>query len=198
MLHPMQGLQTHLRNKFLAGIVAAAPIVVLVLGILWIEEHTRPLAEWIGYPYPGLGIVLALAGVYLLGVVVTSLFGRVILGGFDHVLRRVPGLKLLYQAWKDVLIVSTGKKDIYSQVVLVPMPEGAGVQLGFTNGEETPAGLCVFLPNAPNPITGRLLLVPKGNCRFVDMPMEEAFKFLLSTGNYVPGMADAPRPTTRE
>jgi uncharacterized membrane protein len=185
----MEGLQAHLRNKFLAGIIAAVPIVVIVVGALWVEEKTRPLAEFVGLPFPGFGILIVLVAVYLLGLIVTSLLGRWALGRVDRLLGRIPGLKLLYQAWKDVLVVSPGRKDMLSQVVLVPALEGQGVQIAFTNGEPTPGGpskLCVFLPNVPNPVTGRLLLIERDRCQPVQLSMEEAFKVLLSTGNYLP------------
>jgi uncharacterized membrane protein len=45
---------------------------------------------------------------------------------------------------------------------------------------------CVFVPNSPNPITGRLYFVPAELCTFTDISVEEAFKVILSTGNYVP------------
>jgi uncharacterized membrane protein len=192
----MNPIQSHLRNKFLAGIIAAVPLVVVVVGGLWVEEKTRPLAAGIGLDYPGLGIVIALAAVYLLGVIVTSLLGRFFLGMLDHTLLRIPGLKLLYQAWKDVLVIGPGRKDMYSQVLLVPSPEGCGMQVAFSNGEALPGDptrLCVFLPNVPNPITGRVVLIERAHCQPLGLSMEEAFKFLLSTGNYMPsGMATPP------
>ena len=39
---------------------------------------------------------------------------------------------------------------------------------------------------APNPINGRLYFVHREKCQFVDVTPEEAFKVILSTGNYVP------------
>jgi uncharacterized membrane protein len=185
----MDRLQSHLRNKFLAGIIAAVPIAVVVVGSLWVEEKTRPLAELVGLPFPGLGVLIVLIAIYLLGVIVTSLLGRWMLGLVDRLLGRIPGLKLLYRAWKDVLVVPPGRREMLSQVVLVPALEGQGVQLAFTNGEPTPgdpARLCVFLPNVPNPVTGRLLLIDRERCKPIPLSMEEAFKVLLSTGNYLP------------
>jgi uncharacterized membrane protein len=193
MLRSMNGLQAHFRNKFLAGIMAAVPIAVLIIAGIWIEEKTYDLAVRIGLPYHGLGIVLVIVAVYVLGILVTSVLGRFFLRFLDRVLTGIPGLKLLYQAWKDILVIGPGKKDMYSSVFLVPSPDGKGMQVGFTNGEalpNDPARMCVFLPNVPNPITGRVVIIERELCQPLNMPMEEAFKFLLSTGNYMPsGMA---------
>jgi uncharacterized membrane protein len=189
MLAAMGWLGKHLRNKLLAGALAAAPLVVLVWGAIWLEEKTRPLAESLGWHFPGLGIVLVIVGVYLLGIIVTSLFGKFLLTLLDRVVRRIPGFGYLYQAWKDVSAAPARGQGIYDQVVLLPNFEGAGAQIGFSSGESVPGDehtLCVFLPGSPQPVTGRLVLVRRRDCLPLKVSVAEAFKFLLSTGNYVP------------
>lgn len=197
----MERLRTHLRTKFLAGALAAGPIVILIVVAVWLEQHTRPVTELLGFHFPGFGILLALVAVYLLGLVVTSVLGKVGLRLADKAIRRVPGLSLLYQAWKDILVIAPDKAGIFHQVVLVPDPEGrGGAQIGFTSGQCLPGDAqtcCVFLPGVPNPISGRLILVHRDACLPLGVATEEAFKFLLSTGNYLPeGLQGLPpRPT---
>jgi uncharacterized membrane protein len=61
--------------------------------------------------------------------------------------------------------------------------------MGFTSGEplpDDPEAICVFVPNAPNPIQGRLLILPREKVIFTTLSSDEAFKYLLSTGNYIP------------
>jgi uncharacterized membrane protein len=184
----MQWLLKHLRNKFLAGALAAVPLVVVGYGILFIEQSTRPLARAVGVDVPGLGVVLSLVAVYVLGLFVTSVLGVFALSWLDHALQRIPGLKFLYQAWKDVLIVPQGRGEIFQQVVLIPLPGGTG-QIGFTSGEPVahdPASITVFVPNCPNPMFGRLIVAERKACIPLDMPLVDAFKHLLSTGNYTP------------
>lgn len=188
MLAAMQWLKTHLRNKLLAGILAAGPVVVIVLGALWLEEKTRPLAETFGIHFPGIGLLLAVVGVYLLGLIVTSLLGKFFLRMVDGVIRRVPGLNYLYLAWKDVAKPGD-QRSMFDRVVLVPDLEGRGAAIAFCSGEPVPGDertLCVFLPGSPNPITGRLVLVDRAACLPLTLSVQDAFKFLLSTGNYVP------------
>jgi uncharacterized membrane protein len=188
-LSRMQRLQAHLRNKLLAGALAAGPIVLLIWGAFWLEENTRLLTTPLGFHFPGLGVVMAVVSVYLLGLMVTSVLGQIALSFADRALRRVPGLNLLYQAWRDVLVVPTSKEGTFHRVVLVPGPGGVGTRLGFTSGDSLPGEpttCCVFIPGAPNPLSGTLVLVDRDSCRPLDLSLEEAFKFLLSTGNYVP------------
>jgi uncharacterized membrane protein len=189
----MRKLGTHLRNKLLAGALAVVPIVVLVWGVLWVEEHTKPLSQPLGFHFPGLGVLVAIIAVYLLGLIVTSLVGRWILGIVDKLLQRIPGLNYIYRAWKDVMVQPPGKAGVFHRVVLVHGLFGKGMQLGFTNGEELPGDAehwCVFVPGVPNPISGQLLLVKRKDCLLLALPVEEAFKYLLSTGNYLPAGLD--------
>ena len=108
----------------------------------------------------------------------------------DRVLRRVPVLRELYSAWKQVALTPGGTEGVFSHVVLIPIDETGGRHvLGFTSGrpiERDPGSICVFVPAAPNPLTGRMYFVKCDRCVNVDLSTEEAFKILLSTGNYVP------------
>jgi uncharacterized membrane protein len=199
----MNRLRKHLQNKLIAGLLAAIPVAIVVYGFFWIEGHTQPLLEpYLGVRVPGLPVVLALVAIYLLGVVVTSFAGKLLLGLFDHLLQRLPGFRLVYSAWKEVVLLPEGRPSTFHQVVLVPQAPGEVHALGFTNAEALPgepACWCVFLPNVPNPLTGRLVLVPREKCLLLKVSAVEVFKIILSTGNYVPAdlhinAAPAPGP----
>jgi len=184
----MSRLFDHLRNKLVAGAFAAVPVAIVVYAAIWIEENTKALAAPTGVKFPGLGVLLVLAGVYLLGLLVTSVVGRLLFGLANAVFRRVPGLKLIYQVWKDLLVVAPDQAGMFHQCVLVPVGEGRA-QVGFTSGRALPGdpkSICVFLPNIPNPISGRLVIVPREVCTPLKLSVEEAFKFQLSSGNYLP------------
>jgi uncharacterized membrane protein len=190
----MSWLGRHLRNKLAAGVLAAIPLVIVVYGFFWIEEHTQPLVEpYLGVRIPGLPIVVALIAVYLLGLIVTSFLGGLFLALLDRVLEHVPGFRLLYHAWKDVVLLPKDRAGTFHLVVLVRRGDPEGMALGFTSAEELPGEpgrWCVFLPNVPNPLTGRLVIVPKEQCVPLKMSVIEAFKVLLSTGNYLPSLED--------
>src|SRR5262245_7582957 len=178
----------HLRNKFVAGILAAVPIAIVVYAAIWIEAHTRELSAPLGIHFPGLGFVIAVVGVYLLGLLVTSVLGRWLIGLVNGILKKVPGLNMLYQGWKDLLIVSPERAGMYHQAVLVSTGGQCG-QVGFTSGEPLPGdpeSICVLLPNIPSPFSGRLIVVPRSACVPLKLSSNEAVKFQLSSGNYLP------------
>lgn len=191
----MEWLQKHLRNTFLAGALAAAPLAVTVFVVWYIESRTRVISDKVlGRGVPFLGVVIALVAVYALGLFVRSVLGRFALKLVDAALNRVPGLRSAYGAWKQVALTPGGGEGMFAKVCLVRDETGRRLEMAFTSGvpvEGTAAAadplLCVFVPACPNPMNGRLLLVPRSDCRIIDdLPAEEAFKIVLSTGNYAP------------
>ena len=207
-------LKTHLRTTLLTGVFAATPLAVTIFLIWYVETVTRrPIAALFGINIPFLGVVIALVLIYALGLIVSSLVGKWLLARLDAVLLRVPVLNELYKAWKHVSITPGGREGIFAKVVLVPVENDRTHTLGFSSGEplETNPHTCaVFIPAVPNPMNGRLHFVPIGDVIVIDVSPEEAFKMILSGGNYVPaevGRATAARkliaaatdpPTTRQ
>lgn len=182
-------IQNHLRTTFLTGAFAAIPIAVTVAIAIYVERLTRgPL---VGTPldFAGSGILLAVALVYITGVFVSSVVGKVFLGFFDRTLQRVPLLREIYRAWKQVSFTPGGGEGIYGKVVLVPDGRGRQHVLAFSSGEPVAPGVdmvAVFIPNAPNPVTGRVAFVHHRDLILLGISAEEAFKVLISSGNYVP------------
>jgi uncharacterized membrane protein len=186
----MGNFQVHLRNKLVAGALAAIPLVVTIFILWYVDSRARAIFN---VDTPLVGIAIALAGLYLLGLFVTSFVGQFVLGAVDAVLRRLPGLRDLYRSWKQVALTTDTHEGIFAHVVLVP-GDGGTRMLGFTSAkgvEGEPSTWCVFVPASPNPTTGRLFFVPSTKCLLVDMSPQEALKLVISGGSYVPGAVGA-------
>lgn len=177
------------RSTFLAGIFAAIPLVATIVVLWYVDKWTRePLKALVGIDIPFAGFGLAIVGIFILGIVVRSLLGRFLLAAIDWLLLKVPVLAEVYKAWKQISLTPGGSEGIYAKVVLVQL-DGEAWHLAFTSGEPIegdPETLCVFVPQAPNPMAGRLLFVPRARTRATGLSVEDVFKFLLSGGNYVP------------
>ncbi|MBC8109313.1 MAG: DUF502 domain-containing protein [Anaerolineae bacterium] len=186
----MSRLNNHLRKTFLAGILSAVPLAVTGFIVWYVDNKTRFITQTLFHvQIPFLGVVIAIAAIYLCGLLATSLLGKFCLGIVDRVLSRVPILRQLYLAWKQIALTPGGTEGTFSRVVLIPDETGATHLLGFCSGrplEGDPNTYCVFVPAAPNPINGRLYFVHREKCVFIDLSTEEAFKVVLSTGNYIP------------
>ncbi len=178
-------MKDHLRNKFLAGVLAAIPLVVTALLVVYVETETRKLFR---IDIPFVGVAIALVGIYLLGLLVTSLIGKYFMALVDRALSRIPGLRELYAAWKQITVTQDGAQGIFTKVVSIADEAGLRV-IGFSTGRPVSGSnttTCVFVPAAPNPTSGRLYFVPLDRCTLLDMTPEEAFKMILSGGNYIP------------
>lgn len=186
---PGMDVASHLRKTFIAGLFAAIPIVVTAVAVYWIDKQTRPIAQPIvGDKIPFVGLIVALVLVYGLGLIVSTALAKYLLNRLDRSLERLPVLKPLYTAWKQVSL-NSASGGMWDKVVLIEVETGQTSCIGFTSGvpmEGDCATLCVYVPSAPVPTTGRLYFVPLHRCRLLDCPPEDAFKHLLSGGNFVP------------
>ena len=186
----MVSFQKHLRNTFLAGIFSAVPLAVTIFIIWWVEIHTRPISKFLfHHEIPVVGVLMAIGAIYVAGLVTTTLLGKWLLSIIDAVLLRLPIIRQIYLGWKQIALTPGGTEGVFSKVALIPNESGKTLMLGFTSArpvEGHPDILCVFVPSCPNPLMGRLYLVRRELCQLVDLSTEEAFKVILSTGNYVP------------
>lgn len=197
----MGRIQNHFRNKLVAGALAAIPVALTAFILWYVDSKARSL---IGIRYPLAGLVVGVVGLYFLGLFVTSLVGRWVLTGADVLLVHIPGLRDLYQSWKQVAFSPEGDEGIFARVVLIPDESGRLRMMGFSMRrpmEGDPETTCVFVPNAPNPTTGRLYFAPTRDCLVLDLPTRVALKVLISGGNYVPAdigrqLAEHRRTTT--
>lgn len=181
-------IERHLRKTLLTGVFAAIPLAMTVAIVVYIEHKSRePARDLLGLDIPFIGVLFAIGIIYVLGLIVTSIVGKWLLGALDRLLLRVPVLADVYKAWKQISLTPGGREGIYSEVVLVP--DGANHVLGFTSGdplEGDPKHCMVYIPESPNPMSGRLVVASIAECLRTGLSAEEAFKMILSGGNYVP------------
>jgi uncharacterized membrane protein len=184
--------KNHARNTFLAGLFAVIPLAVTGYLIYLVEINTAEITRQIfGRYVPLVGAMIVLMLVYLLGMIVRSVFGKWILRTIDRIITRIPVLKELYNAWKQISFTPGGGEGMYAKVVLIPAGGAVRTKLmGFTSGVPCAPGstmMPVFVPNVPNPILGRIYFVDQADIVVTPLTTDEAFKILLSSANYVPG-----------
>lgn len=183
----MSGIGRHLSRCFLAGIVALLPIGGMVLTVVWLESQIA--SSWLAkqkFYFPGLGLLAAIAIIYAIGLTVSTFIGKWVWSRFDLVLDRMPALGRLYQTLKQIVGYGEGKDAIFHRAVLVPDGEMEGAEIGLVTNELTgPKGqqqLVVFVPGAPNPTAGRLVVIDAAFVQPLNVPVSEAMKVLLSVG----------------
>lgn len=196
----MRPISRHLTGTLIAGLVALLPLLGVVLGLIAAEKAVADswLAEQDFY-FPGLGILAAIAATYAVGLTVTTLVGKFFWSLLDRALDNVPAVGALYRTLKQVLGYGEGKDAMFERVVLVPGRDREAKEIGLVTKTLPPLEtggsrrLVVFVPAAPAPTSGRVVLLEESAVEPVDMSVHDALKFLVAAG----ALEDAPSPSTR-
>ncbi len=182
-----------LRRYFVTGLATLLPVVItlwLLLQIFRIADNF--LGRWFGGSIPGLGLLLTCVIILAVGVFSIHLFGKVIVQALEVAFSRIPVVKSVYPAIKQIaefLFSEEGTASKFRTVVLVEYPRPSCYALGFVTNEEqtTVTGrpqtlLTILVPNPPSPFSGPVLFLPKEEVIILSMTVEEALKLIVSGG----------------
>ncbi len=195
-----------LRNYFFAGVLVTAPIGITIwIGwglVSWIDDQVIPFipARWnpesyLPFSLPGLGVLVAIFVLVSVGFLTAGLVGRNLVGLGERMLDRMPVIRSVYTAIKQVLeTVLKEQSKAFRQVILIQYPRKESWAIGFISGETesnvqrgTPEDVVnVFLPTTPNPTSGFLLFVPRDEIQELSMTVEEGIKMVVSGGIVTP------------
>jgi len=182
----MNAIIKHTSQCMVAGVVALLPIGGMVLAVVYAELLISE--SWLAnqpYYFPGMGLLGAVVLLYLIGLVVTTFIGRWVWTRIDTLLAKLPALGNLYQTLKQILGYGEGEGALFERVVLVPSRHPDAMEMGLVTceiEEQGKARLIVFIPGAPNPSTGRLIVTDPDRVKTVDMPVSDVLKALVSLG----------------
>lgn len=169
-------------------------------------EALPPAAQW---SLALFSVLLTVGLIYLLGMITTNIVGRRVVLSVEALVDRVPFVKTVYRASKQVLDTFAGESaQSFQRVVLVPFPGRDVRTIGFitrvTRDPATGVELCaVFVATAPNPTTGFVLVMERSQLVELDWTVEEAVRVVMSGGVLLPelrmlaGQAPATPPTRR-
>ncbi len=187
---------SRLRKYFFTGIIVLLPLIITVYVLLVIFNLVDGLLaelieKLVGFPLPGLGIVLTVLFILLVGLVATNVIGKRLIALFDLLFTRIPMVKIIYGAVKQIInAFAIQPRDAFRRVALVEYPRPGIYAIGFVTGEgtgevqeKTVAKVSsIFIPTTPNPTSGMLLLVPQAEITYLDMSVEEGLKWIISGG----------------
>lgn len=203
------GLGARLKAYFLAGVLITAPVGITVylawLFVRFVDARVTPLIPpqfnpetYLPFAVPGLGLVIVLVLLTLIGMLTAGYVGRLVTGVYDALLTRMPVIRGLYGAVKQVVeTVLAQRSQAFREAVLIEFPRrgawGVAFITGFPKGELQDLSddemLNVFLPSTPNPTTGFLMIVPRRDVIPLKMSVEDAIKLIMSGGIVNPGQA---------
>ena len=206
------GLLGRARNYFFTGLIVVGPVSITVY-IIWalisfVDSWVEPLLpaiwqpETYGLSIPGIGVAFSIIILMIVGAFVANLFGRTIIGFGEQLVGRMPVVRGVYGALKQIFeTVLSQSHTSFQKVGIIEYPRKGLYSIVFvsteTTGEihqkcsQTSQGmLSIFLPTTPNPTSGFLLFVPREDVIILDMSVEEAAKMVISAGLVVPDYQD--------
>jgi uncharacterized membrane protein len=209
-------LWSRLRDYFLAGLLVTAPISITIYltwsFISWVDDSVLPLLPAAYNPenylrfdvpnfgtihltLPGIGLVIAVVVLIIIGALAAGLVGRLFVDYSERVLNRMPVVRSIYGATKQIFeTMLMQKSGVFREVVLVEFPRTGMWSIGFiagrTEGEiqelTEDEVLNVYIPTTPNPTSGYLCFVPRKDIFPLTMSVEEGIKMVVSGGIVTP------------
>lgn len=203
----MSKLSTRLNKHFLTGLIILGPLALTLLVVQWIIGMMDGLIlgllpavlhpkELFGMHIPGFGVLGTLLLVLLVGMLTSNIFGRTLVSYPEWVFSHTPGIKGVYNLFKQMTDTLFSKdKSGFRKVVLIEYPRRGiwtvAFLTGATSGElqrlASQPLVNVFVPTTPNPTTGFLIAVARTEIILMDMTVDEAFKMIFTLGVITPG-----------
>lgn len=204
-------LGARLRNYFLTGIIIVGPVAVTIYLIKWFiefaDDYVKPLIPSIYLPetylpfaIPGIGVLFGILGLTFIGFLGANLLGRSLISGGEMVLDRMPIVRNVYRALKQIFesaVSATEAKRAFQRVGLIEFPSKGLWSIVFVTGEAggevaaaKPGGeedlVTVFMPTGIVPPTGFICFVPRRAVTLLKMSVEDAAKIVISAGMVTP------------
>jgi len=204
-----------LQHYILAGIITIGPLAITFLIFKFLLDELAqaglPVIQllaaifpeiWLRHPVvqPILAVVLTLLMLYVVGRVTSLVIGQQAFSLFEAVLERLPFVAKIYTSVRQLLDSMMAKKESSQRVVLIDFPIAGQKSIGFltrTLTDETTGELlaAVLLPNAINPTSAFLQILPINKITDTDLTMEQAMSMIMTGGAVGPESIRFSQPT---
>ncbi len=197
-----------LRNTFITGLFITLPLAVTIVVFRFVftgvDGLFSPLITRLliifgahiepEYRIPGIGVITTITLIFAVGVITKHYAGRKLIAMGEAFIVKIPGLKGIYSASKQMIETFSNGGMAFNKVVMIEYPRKGIYTIAFiTNTGKSEisarAGMDmvnVFVPTTPNPTSGFFLALPKEDVTELDMSVEDGFKLVISGGMFVP------------
>lgn len=189
-----------LKQYFIAGLVTVIPVFLTIYILVLLFQFADGILgkylnvyfkKTMGFYIPGIGFLICLVAILFVGVLATDFVGKKILRRIERWFSALPLINKIYPALKQIVkFISAQKEFGFKKVVLVEYPSKGIWSIGFLTNEkfqqiDKVTGkemLAVFLPTTPGPLSGYVVFFPKEEVKFLDIPVADALKIIISGG----------------
>ena len=169
---------------FLQGLLFLIPLFVTVYVIYWIFIR---IDGFLSLPVPGLGFIVTIVFITFIGFVASNFLTQRIVHLVDRIFARLPLVKMIYSAIKDLVNAFVGDKKSFNRPVQVVIEKESNIRLlGFATRENLNAigiqdSITVYLPQAYN-FAGNVIVVDRDSVIPLTADPAEVMKLIVSGG----------------
>jgi uncharacterized membrane protein len=194
-----------LKKYFVSGLRAFLPLTLTIAVVFWVLNTLENIFEHFllffipkQYYIWGMGIVTGVLVIFILGIVVNFWLGQKIPSLIDKLVEKIPLIKTVYNAFRDVSdYFDSTKSHSGSQVVMADLPH-IGKIIGIVMRNEIRSPLlkdhlqdddcCIVYFPMSYQIGGYSIIVSRKNLTNLNMTVEEGLRFAMTAGvNYKDG-----------
>jgi len=182
-------------TTLITGMITVLPIALTIYLLYWLavssERVLGGILQWalprVVY-FPGLGTITGLVLVFLVGLLMKAVLVRQMFALGEGIVYRLPIIKSIYSAIRDLFEFFSPRKEQFDRVVIVTVNDME--MIGFITQDNperlpesfrNPDSVLVYIPMSYM-IGGFTLLIPKQEIKPCAMNMEEAMRFVLTAG----------------
>ena len=198
-------LKQDLKNDLIAGFLVVIPLATTIwlsftiaIGVVTfltkIPKQLNPFDDLnpvlLDLVNLAIGFAVPLLSILAIGLMARNIVGQWVLNTGEQTVEAIPLAGSVYKTLKQLLeTILKDSRNRFRRVVLVEYPRRGLWAIAFVTGTmgyvnnnpQTPL-LSLFIPTSPNPTTGWYSIAPESDVVDVDIPIEEAFKMVISGG----------------
>jgi len=173
---------------FLRGLLVFVPVAVTIFVLLWAFMGLDKIFRRILHiEIPGLGLLATIVLITVIGFLASNFVGKKLFELVERVFTKLPLIKLLYGAVKELVKAFAGEEKKFDKAVLASLIPGSDVKvMGFITRESLKnLGLddyvAVYLPQSYN-FAGNVVLFSKKAVEPLEVSGADAMTFIVSGG----------------
>lgn len=207
-----------LKRYLIAGLLVWLPLGVTIAvikflvdlfdrSLLLLPMQYRP-EVLLGMDIPGLGILLSFLLILITGVLAANLLGSKLVKFWEAFLSRIPLVRSLYKAVKQIAEALLGSgEQTFQNVYLIEYPRKGLWTLAFQTGKNIsepqrktgmPQVINLFVPTTPNPTSGFFIMADASEIIKLDIEIDDALKMVISGGVVAPEVREKSQTLPEE
>ena len=195
-----------LRDNFITGVLVLLPALVTLWLLYWMVSHLLKFSllilpssleiyfqeyRWAYALWAIFVFLVIIMGIASIGVFTRNFIGKKVVGLMEWLVGKIPLMNRVYTLMQKISLTLLGRrKGAFLEAVLVEYPRKGIYSIGFVTSrwekdifpEDGKEMVSVFIPTAPNPTSGFLIVVEKNELIPLEVSVQDAFGFVISGG----------------